>query len=105
MKVKNKTIIEAAYNYVNENNIVRNTYEIEKAFIDGAKFYRDFNHSKNINVNPTTYYYLNPKDAVKIGDEYYDSDELNDWIEITDITHKYFYDPETMYRMRRKIKK
>lgn len=37
----NTELRKEAEKYIEENNIVSNTYEIEKAFIDGAKFLRD----------------------------------------------------------------
>ena len=37
----NTELREEAQNYIEENNITSNTYEIEKAFIDGAKLLRD----------------------------------------------------------------
>ncbi len=37
----NKEIIKKSEEYIEENNINTNTYKVSKAFIDGAKWYRD----------------------------------------------------------------
>lgn len=39
--MNNTELRKEAQKYIEENNIVSNTYEIEKAFIDGAKLLRD----------------------------------------------------------------
>jgi len=48
----NTELREAAQNYIEENNITSNTYEIEKAFIDGAKLLRD---KANVNNDGVSY--------------------------------------------------
>ena len=37
----NKEIRKKAQEYIEENNIQKNTYEIEKAYVDGAKMLKD----------------------------------------------------------------
>ena len=46
--MKNKEIINEAQKYIEQNKIEKNTYQVEKAFIDGAKM--ALKQIKNLNI-------------------------------------------------------
>ena len=49
----------------------------------------------------SSYYFLVDGDEVRFGDEYYDCDEVNGWVEV-ELSYRFDYVSEEMYKMRRK---
>ena len=76
---------------------------IEKAeYLKAKKIVAEYEEQLNIH-GVSNYYYLKDGDDVRNGDEYYDYDEVGDWVTIKDQLDTYKHDTDTCYKTRRKI--
>ena len=75
--------------------------EIEEKLTVFAEMHHQSQVNNVVSDDVSSYYFLVDGDEVRFGDEYYDCDEVNGWVEV-ELSYRFDYVSEEMYKMRRK---